>query len=409
MTRPARDKRLIFFWPYIEWGGAQIYFLAIIKAARADWEITVILPRASSTELIGFIEQAGAQIEFLDFQADLAEARTIRRKLQRHVRRVTVEIASFRYLLRHRLSDSILHIEFPPWLSWIFFTALSLRGANVFVTMHNALPNKPAWRVPIWKMRLHFVSRLRGFHILTSNKDTKDRLRGWVESKFWENIKVAYTCVDPPEIERVLTSSFCKDEVRETHGIGGSSFVVLCVGQFVDRKGRWVFLEAAKIVAADHRDVEFVWLAPQLPSEIEQARIDSYDLDDRFRIVLSKSVGSTHEDVLRFFRIADTFALPSFVEGLPIALLEAIALGIPSISTNIYAIPEACKHMDTGLMIEAGDACALADAIVQLKLDPELRARLAQNGRSFVLANFDERVASSIALAAYEECFQDAG
>ncbi|MFN0140371.1 MAG: glycosyltransferase family 4 protein [Pyrinomonadaceae bacterium] len=402
-------RKLIFFWPYVEWGGAQIYVLAIVKEALPNWNVTVVLPRASSAELIGFIEQAGAQIEFLDFQADLAEAQTIRRKLQRHVRRVTVEIASFRYLLRHRLRDSILHIDFPPWQSWIFFAALSLRGANVFMTMHNALPNKPAWRVPIWKMRLQFVSRLRGFHILTSNKDTKDRLRGWVESKFWENIKVTYTCVNPPEIQRVLTSSFSKNEVREKHGIGASSFVVLCVGQFVDRKGRWVFLEAAKIVAADHRDVEFVWLAPKLPSEIEQARIDSYNLDARFRIVLSESVGSTHEDVLRFFRIADTFALPSFVEGLPIALLEAMALEVPSISTNVYAIPEACKHMETGIIIDAGDARTLADAVVQLKLDAQLRARLAKHGSSFVLANFDERVASSIALAAYEGCFQDGG
>lgn len=404
-TRP----KLIFFWPYVEWGGAQIYFLAIVKESLANWQVTVILPRASSAELIRFIEQAGAEIEFLDFQADHAEARTISRKLQRHVRRVRVEIASFRYLLRHRLRDSILHIEFPPWLSWIFFAALSLRGANVFVTMHNALPNKPAWRVPIWKMRLHFVSRLRGFHIFTSNQDTKDRLRGWVESKFWENIKVTYTSVNPPEIQRVLGSSFSKDKVREKHRIGATSFVVLCVGQFVDRKGRWVFLDAAKIVAADHPDVEFVWLAPKLPSEIEQARIDSYNLDTRFRFVLSGSVGSTHEDVLRFFRIADTFALPSFVEGLPIALLEAMALGVPSISTDVYAIPEACKHMETGLLINAGDARALADAVVQLKLDARLRARLAEHGSSFVLANFDERLASSIALAAYEECFQDGG
>lgn len=402
-------RKIIFFWPYLEWGGAQIYFLAIIKEAREDWEMTVILPRASSTELIRFIEQAGAKIEFLDFHADLADAHTIKRKLQRHARRVSVEIASFRYLLRHRLRDSILHIEFPPWLSWIFFAALSLRGANVFVTMHNALPDKPAWRVMVWKLRLHFVSRLRGFHILTSNKDTKDRLHGWVGSKFWENIKVTYTCVNPPEIQRVLTSSFSKSEVREKHGIGAASFVVLCVGQFVDRKGRWDFLDAAKLVAADYPDVEFVWLAPKLPSESEQARIDSYNLATRFRVVLSESVGSTHEDVLRFFRIADTFALPSFVEGLPIALLEAMALEVPSISTNVYAIPEACKHMDTGLMIDAGDARALADAVIQLKLDAQLRACLAKQGSSFVLANFDERVASSIALAAYEECFQDGG
>lgn len=71
-------------------------------------------------------------------------------------------------------------------------------------------------------------------------------------------------------------------------------------------------------------------------------------------------IGSTRLDILRFFRIAGIFALSSFVEGLPIALLEGMALGIPSISTRINGIPEAIKHMETGILIEAGDSGWLA-------------------------------------------------
>ena len=400
-------RKLIFFWPYLEWGGAQIYFLAIVKESLADWDVIVILPRASSTEIIRFIEQAGAKTEFLDFHSDSAEAPTIMRKVQRHVRRVSVEIASYRYLLRHTLSESILHIEFPPWLSWIFFAALSLRRANVFVTMHNALPNTPAWRVPVWKARLQFVSRLPGFHIFTSNKDTKRKLRGWVADKFWHEIKVTYTCVNPPEIERVRSSAVNRIEARRKHKIDNEKLVVLCVGQFVDRKGRWVFLDAARIVSQNDPDVQFIWLSPKLPTPDEQARIDEYKLGDNFKFVLSNTLGTSHEDVLRFFCIADLFSLPSFVEGLPIALLEAMALGIPSISTNVYAIPEAVRHLETGILVEAGDADALAEAVIKLKQNSNLRAELSLKGREFVLHNFDERNASQIAIDAYERCFQE--
>lgn len=399
-------RKLIFFWPYLEWGGAQIYFLAIVKEALPNWNVIVILPRASSAVMIRFIEQAGAQIEFLDFHSDLSEAPTIIRKLQRHVRRVSVEIASYRHLLRHALSESILHIEFPPWLSWIFFTALSLRGANVFVTMHNALPNKPVWRVPIWKARLQFVSRLPRFHIFASNEDTKTKLRGWVAEKFWDEIKVTYTCVNPPEIERVRSTVINKTEVRQKYGIDENKFVVLCVGQFIDRKGRWVFLDAARIILQSHSDVQFVWLLPKVPTNDEQSRIDAYELGDSFKFVLSENIGSNHEDVLLFLRITDVFSLASFVEGLPIALLEAMALGIPSISTNVYAIPEAVRHLETGILIEAGDSKALAEAVIQLKEDSKLRAQLSLNGREFVIHNFDERIASQIAIAAYERCFR---
>ena len=107
--------------------------------------------------------------------------------------------------------------------------------------------------------------------------------------------------------------------------------------------------------------------------------------------------------MLSFFRVADAFALPSYVEGLPIALLEAMALERPSISTNVYAIPEAVKDNETGLLIEAGDAHGLADAILKLKSDPTLRARLGADGRRFVIEHFDERDAAATAIAAYED------
>jgi glycosyltransferase involved in cell wall biosynthesis len=106
--------------------------------------------------------------------------------------------------------------------------------------------------------------------------------------------------------------------------------------------------------------------------------------------------------------MANAFALPSYVEGLPIALLEAMALGLPSVSTNVFAIPEALKHRETGLLVDAGDSQALADAIIELKRSDKLRRSLSQEGRNFVMTNFDEREASRIAIQAYKECFADA-
>lgn len=401
------DKRkLMFFWPYLEWGGAQIYFLAIIKEALSEWDITVALPRQSSEEIVRFIDQTGAKIEFLDFHSVAIEARSVGQKLRRQLKRISVEIASFRFLKRYDLRDYILHIEFAPWQSWILFAALCFRGANVFTTLHNALASKPAWRVAVWKLRLQFLSRLSGFHIFASNKDTKNKLKGMVAEKFWEDIKVTYTCVNPVEIQQVIGSSPDKNEIRGKHGIDSDKFVVLCVGQFIDRKGRWVFLDAARAIRASNQDVMFVWLSPTPLTEDDQARIHDLDLGSSFRFVLSKTIGSSHEDVLRFFRVADVFALASFVEGLPIALLEAMALGLPSISTNVYAIPEALVNMETGLLIDAGDSPALANAILRLKEDTELRSRLSRQGSKYVLQNFDERVASRIAIDEYKKCFR---
>jgi len=398
-----KKRRLVFVWNYLNWGGAQIYFLAIMKLAKDKWDIIVHLPKDSSPEMTGYLKQLGIEHRFADHHLNLDAVSGISEKIERQLNRLKVEYRTFRDLLQYDVRDTIFHIEISPWQSVTFLTAMALRGAKVFLTLHNFLPDAPAWRLAAWKMRLQYVSTLPGIHFFASNVDTKTRFRGLVRDKFWERIKVTTTAVNPPQIDDALSARFDRDELLSKHGIPKGKFVILAVGQFIDRKGRWVFLDAARqIVRSGSDDVVFVWLTPQMPSEDERARIDEYGLGESLRIVHSPSVGTERLDVLSFFRIADVFTLPSYVEGLPIALLEAMALGLPSVSTNVYAIPEAVKNLDTGLLIEAGDPNALAEAILKLKNDPELRAKLGPTGRKFVVENFDERDAARIAIRAYD-------
>ena len=80
-----------------------------------------------------------------------------------------------------------------------------------------------------------------------------------------------------------------------------------------------------------------------------------------------------------------------------------MALGIPSISTNVNAIPEAVKHLNTGWLIEAGDSRALAEAFVELKYDRTLRDKLSKTGKNFVLETFNDHVVAKKALETYKK------
>ncbi len=405
MTKMRRQ--LIFVWNYVEWGGAQIYLLAIMKAAKADHDIVVILPRLSMPDIINYLEAHEIRYILRDTFLDNRSATTISGRLRRQWRRIHAEISTFWYLRRYNLSQSILHIETAPWQSWILLTALALRRSHIFVTMHNFLPAASKLRMFIWKARLQLVSRLPRFHIFPSNLDTKNKLKGWVSDKFWAKMHVTYTAINPDEIAEATHDKLSVAAMRQHYEINENSFLVLCVGQFIDRKGRWIFLDAAKIVLAGDPNVEFAWLTPAMPDETDVVRIKSYDLDDKFHLILSESVGKEHVDVLKFFRIADIFALASYVEGLPIALLEAMAMGLPCISTNVYAIPEAIKQDETGILIEAGDSRALADAILRLKRGADLRKQLSISGRDHVLEHFDERVVAETILTSYYASFGD--
>jgi hypothetical protein len=87
MTKPR--TQLIFLWNYVEWGGAQIFLLAIMKAARADWDILVVLPRGSMPTILYFLDDLGIRYEFLDVAIQVSEAPGLIDKIRRQWRRIS--------------------------------------------------------------------------------------------------------------------------------------------------------------------------------------------------------------------------------------------------------------------------------------------------------------------------------
>ena len=85
---------------------------------------------------------------------------------------------------------------------------------------------------------------------------------------------------------------------------------------------------------------------------------------------------------------ATIFVLPSFVEGMPMALLEAMALGLPVIATPVGGVPEIVTHQVDGLLVPPGDVDALAAAIARLMSEPALRERLGRAARETAAQRF---------------------
>jgi glycosyltransferase involved in cell wall biosynthesis len=113
--------------------------------------------------------------------------------------------------------------------------------------------------------------------------------------------------------------------------------------------------------------------------------------------------------VLQAMAGADLFALSSLVEGLPVVLMEALALGLPVVAPSITGIPELIIDGETGLLFKAGDWVGLTDALVRLAGDALLRERLAAAGRSRVLAEFDATRAAVPLLHLLQEAHAPSG
>jgi glycosyltransferase involved in cell wall biosynthesis len=89
-----------------------------------------------------------------------------------------------------------------------------------------------------------------------------------------------------------------------------------------------------------------------------------------------------------YLRALDAFVLPSYFEGLPLAVLEAMAAGLPVVATGVGGTPEAVVARETGILVDVKDAEALADAMQAIAAQPELRARMGVAGRARYEAEF---------------------
>ncbi len=107
--------------------------------------------------------------------------------------------------------------------------------------------------------------------------------------------------------------------------------------------------------------------------------------------------GSCNFDrVIGFYRHSDIFVLPSFAEGVPVVLMEAMALQVPCISTWITGIPELITDQVDGLLIAPASVSAMVEAVSRLIDDPELAGRIGRAGREKVLSKYNLELNSAL-------------
>lgn len=164
---------------------------------------------------------------------------------------------------------------------------------------------------------------------------------------------------------------------------------LLCVASLQPYKGHRTLLEACdRLRGRLDFTCRLIGWGPQHGALIRETRRRGLAT----MVTFGGPAGEQH--IARELADADVFVLPSVVErsgkmdGLPVALMEAMAAGLPVVASDLSGIPELVRHEQTGLLTPPGDAKTLAEAIFMLR-DPALRAQLAQRGRELVRREFD--------------------
>ena len=154
------------------------------------------------------------------------------------------------------------------------------------------------------------------------------------------------------------------------------------MGRLEKRKGIYDIIEAAKYIK--NPDVIINLYGDGNPEEFQKLVMDN-NLQEKVQIKGWISGDKKNE----IFQASDVLILPSYSEGLPMSILEAMAVGLPIISTPVGGIPEAVEDGVNGFLIQPGDYKALAEKIDILANDKQLREQMGQNGYKIAKEKFD--------------------
>ncbi len=169
------------------------------------------------------------------------------------------------------------------------------------------------------------------------------------------------------------------------------SLRIVCVGVLEERKGQWVLIEACRILREAGKDVrcDLVGSGSWRERLLRQANMQGVGSAVRF-------LGSlTRPEVTDLLSQSDVMVLASVPtkkgksEGIPVALMEAMAMGLPVVSTRVTGIPELISDGVSGFLVAPGDAQSLSDALKKLHKDPALRESFGIEGRRTVTADFN--------------------
>jgi len=283
-------------------------------------------------------------------------------------------IASIAGLFRQlRLLDSLgidlVHIHEVGW-NYDLVVAAAIRRIPVVLHLHNPAivhRNNLHWRIA---GKAVFVSRA---HLESATNI--DRAR--------DKATVIYNAV---ELDRFTSGT----SLRASLGIRDDQYVVGCVAQIAKRKGVDLVVEAAARLIPKYPDVVFLVVGPNPPlgtqewSDALRARAEEPVFDGRLRFIGERA------DIPNVLATCDAFCMPSRAEPLGIAIIEAMAAGLPVVASRVGGIPEIVNSDDIGLLVDAPPtADAVTAALDRILSSPDRGRALGRRGADSLRGRFD--------------------
>jgi glycosyltransferase involved in cell wall biosynthesis len=339
--------RVLHIIPSLGPGGAERVVMHLaLHADRQNVEVSVVSLYASAgTQIERKLEAGGVTVRFLDKKLGL-DLRMVSR-----LRRVIRDV-----------QPTILHTHLSV-LRYVMPAAALLQGIHVVHTVHNVAEKE----VDRAGRALHRFAFRRGFVTPVS-----------IAEEVSESLRRTYGVSNVPLIpngipiaEYANRRTRARDVMRRGLQVGINEVVVLAVGRLAHAKNHRMLLDS--VARVNHRS----------KLRLRCLIVGSGELETELRMCAAR-LGITHQvsflgmrsDVPELLAAADIFAMPSRWEGNPLALMEAMAAGLPTVATAVGGVPGLISNGETGLLTASDDVSTFADFLEVLATNAELRTKL---------------------------------
>lgn len=273
-----------------------------------------------------------------------------------------------RWMRTHRLTH--LHVHFATAAANITLILKRICPVSISMTIHG--PDE-FYDVPGQKL----IEKIAAADFLVCiGRFARSQLMKLSPANSWAKFEICPLGVDVAHYNPATHSSLPEEK---------APFTILCVGRLTPAKGQHNLIEAAVMLRNKGRRFRII-LAGSGPDEASLRRaVCTHGLTD----YIAFTGPQNQEQVRALYRTCDAFALPSFAEGIPVVLMEAMASGVACVSTRITGIPELIRDGIDGILVTPSDSKELADALENLMDDPELRQELGEAGRRRVSEEYN--------------------
>jgi len=285
-----------------------------------------------------------------------------------------------------QMGVDVLHTHLFTGNTWGRLAGLSLPGLPVVTTIHNT----DVWKRAPHRIVDHLLAPSNAVWVAVSDAVGRHAVR--TEGVRPRRLRVIHNGVD---LDRFRGQD--RAEARREWGLDADQLAIGFVGRLVPQKSPGVLVAAFAGLAGKRRGARLLLVGAGPLENALKEQIDRLGLQERACLV------GERDDIARLLAALDVFVMPSLREGLPLALLEAMASGCAAVASNIPGIDEVVTDERDGLLVAPGDADSLARALARLADAPQRRRSLGEAARQ----RMEERFSLDRCVSAYETLYRE--